>query len=130
MRTGIAVDGWCATNPGRGGYRGVDLETGKTLFSWSTDMTTNNLVEFLALVHAMKWIKENELNTSVWTDSVTALSWVRNKKCNTKFDFTQNLELKEMIDDCISFVKENKAPNLIKWDTKKYGEIPADFGRK
>jgi ribonuclease HI len=132
-RKGIAVDGWCSNNPGPGGYRGVDLETGKTIFSWDTNLTTNNLVEFIAVIHAMKWIKRNNLKVTIWTDSQTAMSWTRNKNCKTKFDLTKNNELKKRVDECMRFITENDYKGLEplrKWDTKRWGEIPADFGRK
>lgn len=130
MRKGIAVDAWCSSNPGPGGYRGIDLETGKEVFNWSTNLTTNNLVEFVALVHGMKWIKEKGLSYSVWTDSTTAMSWAKNRACKTKFDLNKNKELKERVSESLDYLKVNKPANVIKWDTKKYGEIPADFGRK
>ena len=107
MRKGIAVDAWCSKNPGPGGYRGVDLETGKTVFSWSTDLTTNNLVEFVALVNGMKFIKEKGIGDAVWTDSKTAMSWVRNKKCKTTFDLERNIELKNKVDESIRYLYEN-----------------------
>jgi len=44
---------------------------------------TNNIAEFLGLVEAIKFLHKNNLEPSVYTDSITALTWVRNKKANT-----------------------------------------------
>lgn len=127
---GIAVDGWCSSNPGKGGYRGVDIETGKELFRWQTDITTNNLVEFLAIVHAAMYQKKHNIKTTIWSDSLTAIAWVRNAKCKTTFDLTKNTELKERIEKSYNYLQKNKSMQICKWQTKSWGEIPADFGRK
>lgn len=130
QRKGIAVDAWCSKNPGPGGYRGVDLETGKIIFSWNTELTTNNLVEFVAIIHAMKWLKKNKLTQTIWSDSLTAISWVKKVNCKTKFDLEQNLNLKKRIEESIRYLNDNQNNKVMKWDTKNWGEIPADFGRK
>lgn len=130
IRKGIAVDGWCSKNPGPGGYRGVDLATGKELFSWETSLTTNNLVEFIAVVHAMKWMKKRGLSLTIWTDSQTALSWTRLAKCKTRFDLEKNPDLRDRVSESIRFIGEWSGAPPQKWKTGIWGEIPADFGRK
>lgn len=127
---GIAVDAWCKGNPGKGGYRGIDLETGEILFEWQTDMTTNNIVEFLAIAHGQMWCIENKLSRKIWSDSKTAIAWVRDKKIKTNFDFELNPKLKNKIDRAIVLITKYNPPKPKKWDTQNWGDIPADFGNK
>lgn len=129
-KTGIAVDAWCQDNPGRGGYRGLDLRTGQVLFQWSCQYTTNNLVEFIAIVHAMKWRDKYRPNEKIWSDSMTALAWVKNKATKTKIDFTKAPDLKDRHDKCLKYLSKESRNHIHKWNTKSWGEIPADFGRK
>ncbi|MFT8322232.1 MAG: ribonuclease H family protein [Bacillus sp. (in: firmicutes)] len=128
----ISVDAACSGNPGLMEYRGVHTTTGETIFHFGPVFGTNNIGEFLGIVDALVLLKEQGKNTTIYTDSMTALSWVRNKKANTtlKRD-SRTEELWQMIERAEKWLKENSYPNkLIKWDTKRYGEIKADFGRK
>jgi len=128
----ISVDGACSGNPGKGEYRIVETCTKKELFkSMVFDNATNNIMEFFALVDGLNILKNKLTEFKIYTDSITAIAWVKNRNVNTnvKDDFLINL-IKEKIlilnsieDD---FIKEK----ILKWDTKKLGEIPADFGRK
>ncbi len=45
---------------------------------------SNNIGEFLAIVHALALFKKNGKNTAIYSGSETALTWVKNKKCITK----------------------------------------------
>lgn len=127
----IMVDGACSGNPGCGEYQITDAY-GITLFKEKYDKATNNLMEFLALAKAIEYIyKENLDNkTQIWADSVTALSWIKNKKINTSLKMDSIL--KNDIKDCLDFLKSIDLNNfkIRKWNTKEWGEIPADFGRK
>ena len=60
------------------------------------------------------------------------MSWVKKKICNTKLVRNEkNKDLFELIDRAIIWLKENSYDTVIvKWETKAWGEIPADFGRK
>jgi len=129
----ICVDGACAGNPGYGEYQCVDVKTGENIFLESGyEHTTNNIMEFLALVDGLRWLKENEDDRPIYSDSITAIAWVRNKKCKStlkendkNFDSLKKIELAE------EWLKNNKyETTILKWDTKGWGEIPADFGRK
>jgi len=130
----IAVDAACSGNPGIMEYRGVDTKTVYEFFRQGPfQRGTNNIGEFLALVHALAYLKKEGKDTLViYTDSRTAMSWVRNKKVKTTLKKTsQNAILFELIDRGISWLKNNSYKNpIVKWDTKNWGEIPADFGRK
>jgi len=130
----IAVDAACSGNPGIMEYRGVDTKTEYEFFRQGPfQRGTNNIGEFLALVHALAYLKKEGKETLVvYTDSRTAMSWVRNKKVKTTLKKTgQNAILFELMERGITWLKSNSYRNpIFKWNTKDWGEIPADFGRK
>lgn len=127
----IVVDGACEGNPGPGEYRALNTETGATLFHFGFAATTNNIMEFCGVVNALKFKKDNGLTLPIYSDSQTAIAWVKNKHCKTTLE--QNADTKimhEFICRCINWLKENDHEQPLKWMTKQWGEIPADFGRK
>jgi len=130
----ISVDAACSGNPGRMEYRGVDTSTGNELFRQGPfEDGTNNIGEFLALVHAIAALKaRKQENLPIYSDSKTAIGWVRKKRCNTKLERTsRNNIIFDMIERAEKWLKENEFTNpLLKWETADWGEIPADFGRK
>jgi len=130
----LSVDAACSGNPGDMEYRGVWIETGEEWFRKGPfHRGTNNIGEFLAIVHAAALFAQTHDNTTpIYTDSRTAMAWIRKKKANTKLKFSErNKKLKELILRAESWLKKNEIPNPIKkWETKSWGEIPADFGRK
>lgn len=129
----IAVDAASSGNPGRMEYRGVDTKTGKTLFRQGPfDEGTNNIGEFLAIVHALAYLKKRQSDRIVYTDSRTAISWVRKKACNTKLERNaKNESLFKLVERGIDWLKSNSYNTpIVKWETRAWGEIPADFGRK
>lgn len=129
----IAVDAASSGNPGRMEYRGVDTKTGKTLFRQGPfDEGTNNIGEFLAIVHALAYLKKRQSDRIVYTDSRTAMSWVRKKACNTKLERNaKNESLFKLVERGIDWLKSNSYNTpIVKWETRAWGEIPADFGRK
>ncbi len=129
----IAVDAAWNTATGDMEYQGVIAQTGKLIFKQGPYKDgTNNIGEFLAIVHALALLKKEKSDLPIYTDSITAISWVRKKKANTKLLPTKNNEvLFELIDRAEKWLKENTWKNMIlKWETTIWGEIPADFGRK
>ncbi len=129
----ISVDAASSGNPGVMEYRGVDTKTKKQLFIQGPfEQGTNNIGEFLALVHGLAFLKQNKNDRIIYTDSRTALSWVKKKTCNTKLERTdKNKTLFELVDRAVNWLKENDYTTIVvKWETKAWGEIPADFGRK
>ena len=93
---------------------------------------TNNVGEFLALVHGLAYLKKIKSQRLLYTDSKTAMTWVLKKKCNTKLDRSlENQPLFELIQRAEQWLKSNTfSTKIVKWETKSWGEIPADFGRK
>ncbi|HHT33564.1 MAG: ribonuclease H family protein [Proteiniphilum sp.] len=133
IRQSLAVDAACSGNPGRMEYRGVWVEDGTELFRVGPiDEGTNNIGEFLAIVHALALLHKSEKPTPIYTDSANALKWVAKKKCNTKLKQSdRNKLLFEWIERAEKWLRENHYTNpILKWETKQWGEIPADFGRK
>ncbi len=114
-------------------YQGVYTHTKELIFRKGPFKdATNNLGEFLAIVHALALLKQNKNNLPIYSDSVTAIKWVKMKKANTKLIPTdENIELFEIIDRAEKWLLNNTFSNVVlKWQTKSWGEIPADFGRK
>ena len=134
VRDSIAVDGACSGNPGTMEYRGVDVLTGAELFHQGPfEQATNNIGEYLALVHALALFhKQGNTHTAIYSDSRTAMAWVRDRKCKTKLTrTTRNERLFAIIARAEVWLANHNPPNrIIKWQTDQWGEIPADFGRK
>jgi len=130
----LAVDAACAGVPGPMEYRGVSVRTGFEVFRKGPYPDgTNNIGEFLGLVHALALLKQlGQPRTPVYSDSKVALGWVRDKQCRTKAARTAaNERLFALVARAEKWLRENEVTNpLLKWETEKWGEIPADFGRK
>lgn len=129
----IAVDAACSKNPGPMEYRGIDLRTGAEVFHFGPIRGTNNIGEFLAIVHGLALLeKAGDSQTAIYSDSRNALLWVKKKKCATKLAQTpQTQQALDLVDRATEWLLTHTYSNpLIKWETTKWGEIPADFGRK
>lgn len=130
---GIVVDGYCTGNPGPGGYKGVDLETGEILFkSPEYPFVTNNLVEYIAIVHAMMYIKKNFTDHSIiYSDSEVAIGWLKKGKISSGIDMKKGEVILDKLGRCTRWLSEQKRTTDVKqWITKEWGENPADFGNK
>ena len=129
----IAVDGACSGKTRDADYQGVDVETGVAVFRKGPFADgTNNVMEFLAIVHALAYCRQQQLDIPIYSDSANAIKWVLQKKAATKLEHTaRNAVLFELIARAESWLQTNTWPNqLLKWETKVWGEITADFGRK
>lgn len=129
----ISVDAASSGNPGIMEYRGVDTKTKKQLFIQGPfEEGTNNIGEFLAIVHGLAFLKQHNSDRIIYTDSKTAISWVKKKNCNSKLERnTKNKPVFDLVDRAVKWLKENTyTTTIVKWETKAWGEIPADFGRK
>ena len=132
-QTALSVDGACRGNPGPMEYRAVWVGSREEVFKVGPMHGTNNLGEFLALVDALRFFSERgDTTTAIYTDSLTARAWVRNKKAKTTMARTPKTEeVWKLTDEAIAWLKANPVSSPIKvWNTKVWGEIPADFGRK
>ena len=129
----ISVDAACAGNPGRMEYQGVTTSGKRRLFHRAFDLGTNNIGEFLALVHALAFLKKQEQpDLPIYSDSKIAMGWIRKGKCKTTLEKNERTrELYDFIARAEAWLKVNTVTNPIyKWKTEAWGEIPADFGRK
>jgi len=130
----ISVDAACAGNPGVMEYRGVLTKSKKEIFRMGPyKKGTNNIGEFLALVHGIALLKSKKMGTyPIYSDSRIAMSWVKKKQCRTNITFdASNKDILDLIKRAEKWLKENSFKNpILKWETKAWGEIPADFGRK
>jgi ribonuclease HI len=129
----ISVDAACSGNPGRMEYQGVTTIGKKQLFHRAFPLGTNNIGEFLGLVHGLAFLKKSgQPDLPIYTDSKTAMGWIKKKKCKTTL--TRNArtaDLYELIARAEEWLTHNEVTNPIyKWKTEAWGEIPDDFGRK
>ena len=131
-KNAIAVDAACSGNPGQMEYRGVYLATGEEIFHFGPIMGTNNIGEFLAIVHGLALLEKQNSPIPIYSDSRNALLWIKHKKCKTKLEQTdETAEAFVMIERAERWLQSHTYNNpLIKWETAQWGEIPADFGRK
>jgi very-short-patch-repair endonuclease len=128
-----AVDAACSGNPGPMEYRAVDLATGAQVFHFGPMHGTNNIGEFLAIVHALALMdKQGITDKTIYSDSYNAILWVHNKKCKTKLQHTPETEpLYQIIQRAENWLRTHDVTiPIVKWETRKWGEVPADFGRK
>ena len=128
----LAVDASCCGNPGPMEYRGVYLKQGRQVFHYGPIYGTNNIGEFLAIVHALALLKKHNMKMPIYSDSQTAITWVKHKRCNTTLERTEKTErLYGIIERAEIWLKTNEIEcPILKWETDKWGEVPADFGRK
>ncbi len=130
----ISVDAACKGNPGILEFQGVFTDTGTPIFKRGPyDDGTQNIGEFLAIVLALAYLKKNKLEMPVYSDSQIAIAWVRKKRLKSKIKWTEkNKKLLKAVHNAVEWLNKNDYSNIdiLKWDTKLWGEIPADFGRK
>lgn len=133
VKQSIAVDAACSSSTGIMEYQGIDLVSQKTVFHCKHETGTNNIWEFLAIVHALAYLKqEKKADFAVYSDSKTAISRILNKRCKTNLAPTEeNKPLFELIKRAETRLKNNTYQNqILKRKTEDRWEIPADFGRK
>ncbi len=130
----VCVDAACNGAPGVLEYRGVNTETGEEIFRAGPYADgTNNVGEFLAIVHALTWQEKHNLHIPIYSDSENAIVWVNTGQCRTKLKHTpKNAIIFAIIRSAENWLAENELSEdkILKWDTPLWGENPADFGRK
>jgi len=129
----LCVDAACSGNPGDMEYRGVYPPTMQEIFRIGPlKKGTNNIGEFLALVHGLALLKQKGSSLPIYSDSRNAIGWVKKKKCKTLLErVPENEPIFDMIERAEKWLKTNTYTTpILKWETSEWGEIPADFGRK
>ncbi len=133
LMNSIAVDAACAGNPGVLEYQGVETATKRVLFSMGPfPEGTVNIGEFLAIVHGLSFLKKYQSDLPIYSDSKTAISWVKKKAIKTTLERNEkNKALFELVDRALAWLQNNTYSNaILKWETEFWGENPADYGRK
>ena len=129
----ICVDAACNGTNGDMEYQGVLYPSGQLLFKKGVyKNATNNIGEFLAIVHALAFLEKNQKNLPIYSDSKIAISWVAQKCAKSKLIATpENETVFDLIYRAEVWLQNRtKTPPILKWQTKLWGENPADFGRK
>ncbi|MCI3927659.1 ribonuclease H family protein [Paenibacillus sp. TRM 82003] len=132
-RNSICVDAASSGNPGIVEYQGVDTTTGERLFHGGpVPRGTNNLGEFVAIVHGLSYLKQQGSDKILYSDSQTAMKWVRDKKVATTLPRdAKTAEMWKLVDRALAWLESNVyATKILKWETEAWGEVKADFGRK
>ena len=95
---------------------------------------TNNIGEFLAIVHALALLdKMGVKGKTIYSDSHNAILWVKKRQCKTKLERTpQTAPLYNIIARAEAWLRSHPVLEnvVVKWETRLWGEVPADFGRK
>ena len=128
-----AVDAACSGNPGPMEYQGIDLQTGAQVFHFGPVHGTNNIGEFLAIVHALALMEKQGIKDKIiYSDSYNAILWVHKKQCKTKLELSPKTEaLYQIIRRAEQWLRTHAVTvPIMQWETRKWGDIPADFGRK
>ncbi len=129
----VCVDASCIGNPGDVEYKGLCTATHEVIFHKSPMPNgTNNLGEFLAIVHGLAYLKKQDRNIPIYSDSETAILWVKIKKVRTKLKRSvDSEEIFNLVERALNWLEANEYTNpILKWNTVAWGEILADFGRK
>lgn len=131
-KNSIAVDAACSGNPGELEYQGIDLQTGKHLFHQKFPLGTNNIWEFLALVHGLSYLYKEHSDKAIYSDSKHAIKRIQEGKCKTKLEKTPASEsIYDIIHKAEQWLKNHPTTTkILKRNTRERGQIPADFGRK
>ena len=128
----LAVDAACSGNPGPMEYRCVDLADGKEVFHFGPIYGTNNIGEFLAIVHALALQKQLGIRRTIYSDSRNAMAWARAGHCRTKLPLhAKSEQVLRLVERAEAWLAKNGiGVPVLKWQTELWGEVPADFGRK
>lgn len=128
----LSVDAGYSSKTGVMDYKAVWTDTDELYFEEKFDVGTNNIGEFLAIVHALAQMKKDGLKNPIYTDSKTAMAWVRDKSVNTNLELNESTStLWAVVRRAENWLKSNSYDNkILKWKTSEWGEIKADFGRK
>ncbi len=126
----LCVDAALSGRSGLMEYRGVETHSRRELFRRGPfPGATNNIGEFLAVVHALAYCKKHKLLVPIYSDSRTAISWVVKRKVQSKVDMSSALW--PLIQRALAWLANHTYENrLLQWNSRLWGENPADFGRK
>lgn len=133
----ICCDASCINN-GRedsvGSFKIVRFETDETLYeSHAYYGSTNNMMEYMALLKTMIMCKRNGWDYDIYTDSLIAMYWLYQNTEKSKLkDWMDSIDL-EQLDHFENMVYSDKSSfrnRIFFWDNQFFGEIPADLDGK
>jgi ribonuclease HI len=86
----------------------------------------------LAIVHALAFLQKHNSSLPIYSDSRNAINWVKNKKHRSNLiPTTKNRKVFDLLERAERWLANNTYTNrILKWETRAWGENPADFGRK
>ena len=125
-KVGITSDAGTHGNPGPCEFQVTDL-SGKVLIHKHLGVHTNNYAELAGIGAGLQWAIAND-EKILWTDSKIAMIWIKSGKLGPTVH--ERDALMKMITKIRKLLEENPQLEIRKWETKTWGEIPADFGRK
>jgi ribonuclease HI len=130
----LCVDAACNAQTQVMEYRGVWYEDRAVYFSAGPHSGgTNNIGEFLAIVHGLALMVKEGKTVPIYSDSRTAIAWVTRiqVKSQTRARGETSNVINQLVDRALKWLIENSYPNeILKWRTDVWGEVPADYGRK
>lgn len=123
---GITSDCGTHGNPGPCEYQVTDIK-GNRLYYIHLGVHTNNYAE-LSGIEGMIKIAVERGETELWTDSKIAMGWIRTGRVGE--GVRERDEILKIVGRIQELFKQHPQLNLRKWNTKSWGQIPSDFGRK
>lgn len=119
---------------GRVEWQCIDLATKEKVFASDVQpQSTINVGEFMAIVTSLKILHQRGDSTSpVWSDSKLCIQWVRGRYTSSKLPMNEfTWEALDGMAEFLAWLKETNPVNPILWWNKhKFGDHPADYGRK
>ena len=125
-KVGITSDAGTHGNPGPCEYQVTDLN-GKVLLHKKLGVHTNNYAELAGIGNMIQYaVKHGE--TVLWTDSAVAMIWIKSAKLGPAV--REKESIMKMIQKIRKLLADHPELELRKWETRRWGQIPSDFGRK
>jgi len=131
----IYTDGACSGNPGRGGWAAIIIDGGEIeKISGSSENTTNNRMELIAVISALKYVKKE--NIELFTDSKYTkdgiekwiLNWKKNGWKTANKQDVKNMDLWQNLDKLNE--KKNVQWNWVKGHSdNKYNNMADELAR-
>ena len=131
----IYTDGACSGNPGRGGWAAIIIDGGEIeKISGSSENTTNNRMELIAVISALKYVKKE--NIELFTDSKYTkdgiekwiINWKKNGWKTASKQDVKNMDLWQNLDKLNQ--KKNVQWNWVKGHSdNKYNNMADELAR-
>jgi ribonuclease HI len=112
-------------------FQGVWYPDNKNVFAAGPfDGGTINVAEYLAIVEGLRILKRSDIPRFLYSDSAIAIGWVKKGRVNCQSELSFSVQC--LLESAAVWVKNH--PHMVnrveRWHTLKWGENPADYGRK